>query len=108
MMYRPGKVKLSVLLIFFSFQMMANEIITSPNGLVELEFSLNNENAPVYSIKFKGKQVIYPSTLGITFSEGAYLGKFMDITKSVKSSGKESYTMVAGKASKATGEFSEL
>jgi alpha-glucosidase len=99
---------LSVLFILLSFKIMATENLKSPNGNVELEFSLNNENAPVYSVKFKGKQIIFPSSMGITFSEGAFLGKFMDITKLTKGSGLETYNLVAGKTSKATAEFNEL
>jgi alpha-glucosidase len=99
---------LSGLFIFLSFHIMATENLKSPNGNVELEFSLSNENAPVYSIKYKGKQIIYPSSLGITFSEGAFLGKFLDITKIIKNSGQETYNIVAGKTSKAMAEYNEL
>jgi alpha-glucosidase len=62
----------------------------------------------VYSVKFKGKQVIFPSSLGITFSEGAFLGKFMNVTKTGRNSGLETYNIVAGKSSKATAGYYEL
>jgi alpha-glucosidase len=108
MIYKKRKLNLLVLFIFLSFKIMAAETIKSPNGNIELEFSLDNENAPVYSVKFKGKQVIFPSSLGITFSEGAFLGKFMNVTKTGRNSGLETYNIVAGKSSKATAGYYEL
>lgn len=39
--------------------------LTSPDGSFEMNFSLNNEGAPVYELLFKGKSVIKPSTLGL-------------------------------------------
>ena len=39
--------------------------LTSPDGRFEMNFSLNNEGAPVYELMFKGKSVIKPSTLGL-------------------------------------------
>jgi alpha-glucosidase len=108
MIYRKKLYSVFVLFIFLSFKIMAVENLKSPNGNIELEFSLNNENAPQYSVKFKGMQIIYPSTLGITFTEGAFLGSFLNVTKLTRNSGLETYSIVAGKASQATAEFNEL
>lgn len=39
--------------------------ISSPNGNLTMNFSLNTKGAPVYELSFKNKTVIKPSTLGL-------------------------------------------
>lgn len=39
--------------------------LTSPDGNLEMNFSLNQAGAPVYELRYKGKAVIKPSTLGL-------------------------------------------
>ena len=39
--------------------------LTSPDGNLVMNFSLNQEGAPTYDLSFKGKPVIKPSTLGL-------------------------------------------
>lgn len=39
--------------------------LTSPDGNLVMDFSLNQRGAPVYELTFKNKQVIKPSTLGL-------------------------------------------
>lgn len=39
--------------------------ITSPNGLLKMNFSLNSAGSPSYELSYKGKVVIKPSQLGL-------------------------------------------
>lgn len=41
------------------------ESITSPNGQLQLNFSVNAQGEPVYELSYKGKPVINPSKLGL-------------------------------------------
>ena len=41
------------------------ESITSPNGQLQLNFSVNAQGEPVYELSYKGKPVINPSKLGM-------------------------------------------
>ena len=49
-----------------SFVLMVNaQKLTSPDGNFIMNFSLNQEGAPVYELTYKDKAVIKPSTLGL-------------------------------------------
>ena len=49
-----------------SFALMVNaQKLTSPDGNFIMNFSLNQEGAPVYELTYKDKAVIKPSTLGL-------------------------------------------
>ena len=49
-----------------SFVLMVNaQKLTSPDGNFIMNFSLNQEGAPVYELTYKNKTVIKPSTLGL-------------------------------------------
>ena len=48
------------------FALCANaQKLTSPDGNLVMNFSLNEQGAPVYDLTFKDKAVIKPSTLGL-------------------------------------------
>ena len=53
-----------LLVLFMSRAAMA-ESITSPNGQLQLNFSVNSQGEPVYELFYKGKAVIKPSKLGL-------------------------------------------
>ena len=43
--------------------------VKSPNGNIELKFSVNNTGRPVYEMTYKGKAVIKPSFLGLELAK---------------------------------------
>lgn len=45
------------------------ESITSPNGQLQLNFSVNAQGEPVYELSYKGKVVIKPSKLGLELKD---------------------------------------
>lgn len=55
---------LPVALFFFGTSAKA-ESITSPDGQLKLNFSVNMQGEPVYELSYKGKEVIKPSKLGL-------------------------------------------
>ena len=75
---------------------MAVEKVTSPDGALVVNFSLQNGGMPVYEVLFHGKQVIKPSRLGLELdSENAshsFYGDQAD-TKADKSSLYDGFTM---------------
>ena len=53
------------LLILFVGSAAKAGSITSPNGQLQLNFSVNPQGEPVYELFYKGKVVIKPSKLGL-------------------------------------------
>ena len=41
--------------------------LTSPNGKLSLEFTLDEEGAPRYCLRHAGKNILLPSRLGLDF-----------------------------------------
>ncbi|MDU1892269.1 MAG: glycoside hydrolase family 97 protein [Dysgonomonas sp.] len=48
---------------------MKAQELKSPNGNLTLNFSIGNAGVPTYSLKYKGKDVIKPSTLGLELKD---------------------------------------
>ncbi|MBO7219563.1 MAG: glycoside hydrolase family 97 protein [Alistipes sp.] len=48
------------------------QTLTSPNGELVMNFSLEKGGVPTYTLTFKGKEVVKPSRLGFEFVDNAY------------------------------------
>jgi alpha-glucosidase len=59
------KLTLPALLLSLTLTANAQQKLTSPDGNLEMNFSLNEQGAPVYELSYKQKAVILPSTLGL-------------------------------------------
>ena len=71
------KVFLSLLLV----PMMALAgSVKSPNGNIELKFSVDNTGRPVYEMSYKGKAVVKPSFLGLELAKDKHASKGMKET----------------------------
>ena len=47
------------------------QTLTSPNGNYQMNFSLSGDGSPLYTLNYKGKEVIKPSKMGLELkSEG--------------------------------------
>lgn len=59
---------------FFFAMLVAGSLyaqkLTSPSGAITLDFHLNAEGAPLYSVTFKGRAVVNDSHLGIRLKDG--------------------------------------
>ena len=58
------KILLLLSIAFFSGSLFAQDL-KSPNGELEMNFSLNEAGTPIYSLKYKGQTVVKPSQLGL-------------------------------------------
>lgn len=56
---------LSVVAMLFCATMINAQKLTSPDGNLEMNFSLDGKGAPVYELSYKGKTVIKSSKLGL-------------------------------------------
>ena len=54
--------------------------VKSPNGNIELKFSVDNTGRPVYEMTYKGKAVIKPSFLGLELAKDKHASKGMQET----------------------------
>ena len=54
--------------------------IKSPNGNIEVKFSVDNTGRPVYEMTYKGREVIKPSHLGLELAKDKHASKGMDET----------------------------
>lgn len=51
--------------------------LTSPNGKLSLEFTLDEEGAPRYCLRHAGKNILLPSRLGLVLKYGAQNEAYM-------------------------------
>ncbi|MDR1090773.1 MAG: glycoside hydrolase family 97 N-terminal domain-containing protein, partial [Prevotella sp.] len=67
------KTKISLFFISFCFILSAvnAQQLKSPDGNLTLNFSLQNNGVPVYSLTYKGKDVIKPSNLGLELKDNS-------------------------------------
>ena len=73
------KMAFFLLALLISTAAMA-ESITSPNGLLRLNFSVNAQGEPVYELSYKDKEVIKPSKLGLELKNDPGLMKGFTLT----------------------------
>ncbi len=58
----------------------AAQTVTSPNGNLQLTFSLENGGVPTYQLSYKGKTVVKPSHLGLELAKDKHASKKMEET----------------------------
>ena len=61
-------------LLLLPLAMMA-QTVKSPNGNVELKFSLTGNGRPTYEMNYKGKAVVKPSHLGLELAKDKHASK---------------------------------
>lgn len=66
--------RLLLLFMFVPFIAMAQSV-KSPNGNVELKFSLTGNGRPTYEMTYKGKAVVKPSHLGLELAKDKHASK---------------------------------
>ena len=69
---------LSILLAVPMMALAGN--VKSPNGNIELKFSVDNNGRPVYEMTYKGREVIKPSFLGLELAKDKHASKGMKET----------------------------
>lgn len=99
----------TVLVYFLALQITNSQQLKSPNGKFTMEFTLQKDGAPSYSLNYKDKTVIKPSKLGLELKndEKSLLNDFTVIdTKTV--SFDESWKPVWGEVESIRNQYNEL
>ncbi|WP_431426972.1 glycoside hydrolase family 97 protein [Bacteroides hominis] len=84
------------------------ESITSPNGLLKLNFSVNGKGEPVYELSYKGKEVIKPSKLGLELKDDPGLMDGFTLIDAKTSSFDETWEPVWGEVKQIRNNYNEL
>ena len=71
--------KLFLSLMLFPMMAMAGNV-KSPNGNIEVKFSVDNTGRPVYEMTYKGRAVVKPSHLGLELAKDKHASKGMQET----------------------------
>ncbi|MBC7744166.1 MAG: glycoside hydrolase family 97 protein [Flavobacterium sp.] len=81
--------------------------LKSPDGNILFSFKLT-QNAPVYSVGYKGKTLIENSKLSLSFKEGGVFGANLKISVPIFRKADEIYELVVGKAKSVRDQHNEV
>ncbi|WP_026714298.1 glycoside hydrolase family 97 protein [Flavobacterium daejeonense] len=104
------KHSLSILIAFlFVLQILSAQKLQSPNQKLQMEFSLQSDGTPIYSLTYKGKVVIKPSKLGFHLTNDAksLLNDF-SIIETKTSTFDETWKPVWGEVNSIRNHYNEL
>ena len=96
-----------LLILFMSRAAMA-ESITSPNGQLQLNFSVNSQGEPVYELFYKGKAVIKPSKLGLELKNDPGLMNGFTLADTQTSTFDETWEPVWGEVKQIRNYYNEM
>ena len=88
-------------------QALAEEV-KSPNGNLTLTFALQSGGVPSYSLTYKGRDVIKPSTLGLELKNDTDLMKAFSVTEAKTSTFDETWQPVWGETKNIRNHYNEL
>jgi alpha-glucosidase len=83
------------------------ESVTSPNGIVEVEFSLQN-GAPTYAVKRFGAEIVRPSRLGFELQDAAPLVGHFSVASAERKNVDETWTQPWGEKKDIHNAYHEL
>ncbi|WP_308759489.1 glycoside hydrolase family 97 protein [uncultured Bacteroides sp.] len=84
------------------------ESITSPNGQLQLNFSVSAQGEPVYELSYKGKPVINPSKLGLELKNDSGLMNGFTLADAKTSTFDETWEPVWGEVKQIRNHYNEL
>jgi len=91
--------------------------VKSPNGNIELKFSVDNTGRPVYEMTYKGREVVKPSHLGLVLAKDKHASMGMDeqdlmdhfqVVKEETSAFDETWQPVWGETKDIRNQYNEL
>ncbi|MGW1454193.1 glycoside hydrolase family 97 protein [Salegentibacter agarivorans] len=82
--------------------------LESPDGNLEMNFSLQEDGTPVYNLEFEEQTIIEKSKLGLELKEGQPLTTNFSIENTEKSTFNETWTPVWGEESEIRNQYNEL
>ena len=102
-------IKLTCFLLVLSMSSAAMaESITSPNGQLQLNFSVNSQGEPVYELFYKGKAVIKPSKLGLELKNDPGLMNGFTLADTQTSTFDETWEPVWGEVKQIRNHYNEM
>ncbi|MBS6240546.1 MAG: glycoside hydrolase family 97 protein [Bacteroides sp.] len=102
-------IKLFCLLLFlFVSNWAMAESITSPNGQLQLNFSVNAQGEPIYELSYKGKAVIKPSKLGLELKDAPGLMNGFTLANTQTSTFDETWEPVWGEVKQIRNHYNEM
>ena len=102
-------IKLTCFLLVLSMSSAAMaESITSPNGQLQLNFSVNSQGEPVYELFYKGKAVIKPSKLGLELKNDPGLMNGFTLADTQTSTFDETWEPVWGEVKQIRNHYNEI
>ncbi|MCL2327146.1 MAG: glycoside hydrolase family 97 N-terminal domain-containing protein, partial [Bacteroidetes bacterium] len=97
------------LLMFISTCLMAGaQTLNSPGGKYQMNFSLSGDGAPIYTLTYKGKEVIKPSKLGLELAPEDNLYSGFQITNTRTAAFDETWQPVWGETRNIRNHYNEL
>lgn len=84
------------------------DTVSSPNGNIVVDFSLNDSGTPVYNVTYKGKKVVEDSSLGFLFKDGTDLTKAFTAGKPSLTSFSETWMPVWGENATIDNTYNQL
>lgn len=96
------------LLVLFMSSVAMAESITSPNGQLQLNFSVNSQGEPVYELFYKGKAVIKPSKLGLELKNDPGLMNGFTLADTQTSTFDETWEPVWGEVKQIRNHYNEM
>lgn len=101
--------KILTLSLFLLTATMAAQLLKSPNGAMQMEFSLAADGAPQYSLYFKNKVVVKPSKLGFEFkNDKTSMKDGFRLLESQTATFNENWKPVWGEESEIKNNYNEL
>ena len=102
-------IKLTCFLLVLSMSSAAMaESIISPNGQLQLNFSVNSQGEPVYELFYKGKAVIKPSKLGLELKNDPGLMNGFTLADTQTSTFDETWEPVWGEVKQIRNHYNEM
>ena len=102
-------IKLTCFLLVLSMSSAAMaESITSPNGQLQLNFSVNSQGEPVYELFYEGKAVIKPSKLGLELKNDPGLMNGFTLADTQTSTFDETWEPVWGEVKQIRNHYNEM
>lgn len=102
-------IKLTCFLLVLSMSSAAMaESITSPNGQLQLNFSVNSQGEPIYELFYKGKAVIKPSKLGLELKNDPGLMNGFTLADTQTSTFDETWEPVWGEVKQIRNHYNEM
>lgn len=101
------KLKFIISALLFSALNVDADVVTSPNGIVSIDFQLKN-GIPTYKVDYKGKPVIKESRLGLELRDGKNLMDGFEQLNATTSTFDETWQPVWGEVKEIRNHYNEL